>query len=215
MSKPVTPGWPESGVFPFMPFPLPGATSNPASAAPPLIQGLTGGIDLMKDFWNQFPGAAPLPGFLVPTVDVEELDKRIADLKAAHAWVEVNLNLLRTTIQGLEVQRHTIAAIRALATPLDKPASMDAQSASTLPPGWPTAAATAATTPETVTSPGEPAPAANGAAANWLGYLQDQFAKVAQAAIATGVPAKKPAARRAAAPAKKSKVPTRSSRKPA
>jgi hypothetical protein len=173
MSKPVTPGWPESGVFPFMPFPSPSPTLDatadaPAGAAPPLMQGLTGGIDLMKDFWSHLPGSAPLPGFMVPTVDLEELDKRIGDLKAAQSWVEINLNLLRTTIQGLEVQRHTIAAIRSLTPPAGKPA---ADSSSEAPPD------------------------ASAAAAHWLGYLQDQFAKVAQAAAKTNIVSTKPAAR--------------------
>jgi len=192
MSKPVTPGWPESGVFPFMPFPLPGTTPG---AAPPLMQGLTGSIDLMKDFWSQLPGGAPLPGFLVPTIDVEELDKRIADLKAAQSWVEINLNMLRTTIQGLEVQRNTIAAIRSFATPVEKHSTSEPS----VSPGGPAAAALAA----------------SGAAANWLGYLQDQFAKVAQAATTTATPTTGPTVPKSALRKKKAKATAKVPRRPA
>jgi hypothetical protein len=182
MSKPVTPGWPEAGAFPFMPFPVPGTTSPQTS-----------GMDLIKDFWGRLPGGGALPGFMVPTVDVAELDKRIGDLKAAEQWVEVNLNMLRATIQGLEVQRHTIAAIQALTTPAAPPDS--GSPATGLPAGWPAPAATE----NGMSAAG--APTSN----DWLAYLQDQFAKVAQAAMppASAVPAARRKVAKKTAPAKK------------
>ena len=55
-----------------------------------------------------------LPGMVTPTLDVNELDKRIADLKAVEGWLKMNLNMLQMSIQGLEMQRVTLAAVRAI-----------------------------------------------------------------------------------------------------
>jgi hypothetical protein len=57
----------------------------------------------------------PVPGFVTPTLDVGELDKRIADLKAVEGWLRMNMGMLQTSIQGLEVQRATLATMQAMA----------------------------------------------------------------------------------------------------
>lgn len=213
VKKPVSTGWPESALFPFLPRPM--ADAAPPTA--PLIQGMATGIDLLKDFWGKLPGGAPIPGFLVPTVDVDELDKRIADLRAAESWVEVNLNLLRTTIQGLEVQRNTIAAIQSLSSMTGATTSA-VESRVESPPAWAAAAASpSAPAAADATSPAAPeaapaaaeaaAPPAGFAAANWLGYLQDQFARVAQAALAVPVVAPAKTATKKSAARKKTARP--------
>ncbi len=198
-TKSAMPGWPDAGAFPFLPFNLPGAGQPNAGSG--FLQGMSGGVDLLKEFWGKLPGGTQLPGFMVPTLDVDELDRRIGDLKAAESWVEINLNLLRATIQGLEVQRNTIAAIQSLS-------AMAGASGQAAPP-WPqpqpqTPVAAPAPVDPPVPAP-EPAPAdpaaepATPAAANWLGLLQDQFARVAEAALA---PAARTAPAAAKAPAK-------------
>jgi hypothetical protein len=42
------------------------------------------------------------------------LDKRITDMKAVEGWLKMNLSGLQMTIQGLEMQRHTLAAFKAM-----------------------------------------------------------------------------------------------------
>ncbi len=186
MSNSGKPGWPSSGAYPFMPFPIPGLT--PSTEQPTL----SGGIELLRTMWGSLPGSSQVPGFLVPTVDVDELDKRIADLRAAETWVEVNLNMLRATIQGLEVQRHTIAAFKSLSTTPSPPvAPAAAWPASPTPPAGEGAAPPAAGP----TGPDVDADAAGLpglAAANWLNYMQEQFAKVAGAALSASGPAAPP-----------------------
>lgn len=54
----------------------------------------------------------PLPGMVTPTLDVGDLDKRIADLKAVEGWLKMNLNMLQASIQGLEIQRLTLTALQ-------------------------------------------------------------------------------------------------------
>lgn len=55
-----------------------------------------------------------LPNMIAPTFDVDELEKRIADLRAVEQWLELNASILRTTIQSLEVQRATIATLKGI-----------------------------------------------------------------------------------------------------
>ncbi len=60
-------------------------------------------MEFLRSVWGQMP--FPVPGFVTPTLDVGELDKRIADLKAVEGWLRMNMGMLQTSIQGLEVQR--------------------------------------------------------------------------------------------------------------
>jgi len=65
-------------------------------------------MDMMSKTWSSMT----LPASMSPTLSLEELDKRISDLRAIEQWLALNQNMLRGTIQGLEVQRGTIATLR-------------------------------------------------------------------------------------------------------
>lgn len=69
-------------------------------------------LEFLKSMWGRM--GFPLPGMVTPTVDVGELDKRIADLKAVEGWLKMNLGMLQISIQGLEMQRATLAAMQNL-----------------------------------------------------------------------------------------------------
>jgi hypothetical protein len=69
-------------------------------------------LDFVRGMWNNM--GFSLPGMVTPTLDVEELDKRITDMKAVEGWLKMNLNMLQMTIQGLEMQRAAIAAVKAM-----------------------------------------------------------------------------------------------------
>ncbi|MEK7736356.1 MAG: PhaM family polyhydroxyalkanoate granule multifunctional regulatory protein [Pseudomonadota bacterium] len=69
-------------------------------------------LEFLKSMWGGM--GFPLPGMVTPTLDVGDLDKRIADLKAVEGWLKMNLNMLQASIQGLEMQRLTLAALQAL-----------------------------------------------------------------------------------------------------
>ena len=76
------------------------------SATPPSNDPL----EFMKGFWSNM--GFPLPGMITPTVDTEELGRRITDLKAVEGWLKTNLSMLQLTIQGLEMQQTTLAALQ-------------------------------------------------------------------------------------------------------
>jgi hypothetical protein len=72
--------------------------------------------------WQQASPAATggVPGmasWLTPTMDVEELDKRIRDLRTVQLWLEQNAQMLGTSIQTLEVQKMTLATLQSMQPP--------------------------------------------------------------------------------------------------
>jgi hypothetical protein len=67
-------------------------------------------MEFIKNMWGNM--GFSLPGMVTPTVDTDELGKRIADLKAVEGWLKSNLSLLQMTIQGLEMQRATLLAFQ-------------------------------------------------------------------------------------------------------
>ncbi len=60
-------------------------------------------FEMFRRLWG--PLGVPVPGMAMPTLDPQEIDKRIQDLKSVEAWLSMNLNMLRAGIQGLEMQK--------------------------------------------------------------------------------------------------------------
>lgn len=80
-------------------------------------------LELLRQMWSS--AGVPLPGMMTPTLDVDDLEKRIRDLRTVENWLSMNLGMLQATIQGLEVQRATLNALKA----------MSEQAAAGTPPG--------------------------------------------------------------------------------
>jgi hypothetical protein len=178
----------------------------------PPMPGMTDTLEFVKNLWGgmqipgTMPGMPPLPG---AGMSVEDLDKKIADLKAVEAWLTLNQNMLHGTIQALEIQRGTLATLKAMGDSMAQAmgqtkvsessvapfAQFFAQMAQTATPPAP------APTPPTPTPPPPPAPdaaqaapdaagAAMPAAVAWWNLLQDQF----RHAVASTIPAEGAAA---------------------
>ena len=79
-------------------------------------------LELLKSLWGGM--GFTLPGMVTPTLDEDELAKRIADLKAVEGWLKMNLNMLQTSIQGMEIQRATLSALQTMS---QYPGSAEAQ----------------------------------------------------------------------------------------
>ncbi|HRD35105.1 MAG TPA: hypothetical protein PLR02_12715 [Rhodocyclaceae bacterium] len=69
-------------------------------------------LDFVRGMWNNM--GFSLPGMVAPTLDIDELDKRITDMKAVENWLKMNTSMLQMTIQGLEMQRAALAAVKAM-----------------------------------------------------------------------------------------------------
>ncbi len=67
-------------------------------------------LEMFRRLWG--PLGLPVPGMAMPTIDPKEVEKRVADLKSVEAWLAMNLNMVRFAIQGLEVQRAALVAMR-------------------------------------------------------------------------------------------------------
>ncbi|MBP1206301.1 type IV secretory pathway VirB10-like protein [Duganella sp. 1411] len=75
---------------------------------------MTDTLDFVKNLW----GSMSVPGLTAPTLSVDELDKKINDLKAVESWLNLNMSMLRGSIQALEVQRGTIATLKSVGASL-------------------------------------------------------------------------------------------------
>ena len=165
----------------------------------------------------------PMPGlsnWIAPTLDVEELDKRIAEMKAVRFWLEQNATAVGATIQALEVQKMTLATLQGMNVKM-----ADLAQSMKLKPGAPTAAAPAAkAATQAKGGSGADAQAQEAKVVDplqWWGALTQQFQQIAATAMqevaasadsatkAAG-PAPARAAGKAAAP-KKTKRPARKS----
>lgn len=80
---------------------------------------VTDTLEFVKNLW----GGMGVPGMAAPTLSVDDLDKKIADLKAVEAWLALNSSMVRGTIQALEVQRGTLAALQSMGDAFAKAAA--------------------------------------------------------------------------------------------
>lgn len=78
--------------------------SNDSSANDPM--------NFVRNMWGNM--GFTLPGMVTPSFDVEEIEKRIKDLKAVEGWLKMNLSMLQMTIQGLEMQCVTLNTVRTM-----------------------------------------------------------------------------------------------------
>ena len=60
-------------------------------------------FEMFRRLWG--PLGVPVPGMAMPTMDPQEVEKRIQELKSVEVWLNMNLNMLRTAIQALEMQK--------------------------------------------------------------------------------------------------------------
>jgi hypothetical protein len=76
------------------------------------------GFDFLQNLAKGTSEAVPqmpnLTNWIAPTLNVEELDKRISELKTVHFWLEQNSKALGATVQALEVQKMTLATLKSM-----------------------------------------------------------------------------------------------------
>jgi hypothetical protein len=169
------------------------------------IGALTDTLDFVKNLWGSVgvPGMK-IPGMVMPSLSVEEINKQISDLKAVESWLTLNMNMLRGTIQGLEVQSATIAALQSLGQ------TLNAGAASVKPdkPATPASPVSPQPTVAAQREDEEKTAAVNSTAmlgnpAAWWNVLQDQFTQAVNTAVASEVPSATIKAEPAANPRKR------------
>ncbi len=189
------------------------------------------GFDMFEKMWRmmQVPGLGSTPspssmisGMMAPMTNIDELDKRITDMRAVEQWLKLNLSMLQSAIQALEVQRATLATLKAFGafaqSSMEQAAAKTPETSKTISqPVTPAPAASPASAKEAAGA-GEAGEAAPVDATPWWNLLQAQFNQIAGLALAAqSAPlgaadaSAKPTAKSAAKPAAK----TSSAAKPA
>ena len=160
---------------------------------------LVPGFDFLQGLAKTAGSALPNIGqWVAPTLNPEELKKRIDELRTVQFWLEQNARMLGATIQALEVQRMTLSTLKTMNVQMG-----DLRDSLKIPmPGMPSLVGTPAAEPEPQPEP-EPvrkpaskpapkvsadqsAPAAAPAAVDpmqWWGALTKQFTELAANAM--------------------------------
>ena len=193
--------------------------------------------NLAKGATQTIPQMPNLANWVAPTLNVEELDKRIEELKAVHFWLEQNSRALGATVQALEVQKMTLATLKGMNFNMgDVANALKLKAADTVASGVQKVTDTAAGTARTISSVAAAVtgPAAKGKASaaeggvadpmQWWGALTQQFQQIAASAMKDAAKqtaadvtkhvakqAVKAAVKKATAPAKKAAPRKRSS----
>jgi pyruvate/2-oxoglutarate dehydrogenase complex dihydrolipoamide acyltransferase (E2) component len=149
------------------------------------------GFDFLQGLLKNAGAGLPSMGqWVAPTLDPEELEKRIAELKTVQFWLEQNAKLMATTIQAMEVQRMTLATLKSMNLPLADLANTLQIKVPGLGPGPDTSSmATPAAAPKPAARSKPAAQTAAQAAApavdpmQWWGALTQQFTQLATQAM--------------------------------
>jgi len=180
-----------------------------ASSFAKLVPGFDFLEGLVKNAGSAMPGIGQ---WVAPTLNPEELEKRIAELRTVQYWLEQNARMLGATIQALEVQRMTLSTLKSMNVQMS---DLRDSLMIPVPPAEATAvpAAPAAPSKRAVPEASAPPSAAAVDPTQWWGALTRQFTELATTALqqgAAGVAGKlaakpaaaKPAAAKAGAPHK-------------
>ena len=160
---------------------------------------LVPGFEFLQGLVKNAGAALPSIGqWVAPTLNPEELEKRIEELRTVQFWLEQNARMLAATIQALEVQRMTLSTLQTMNVHMED--LREAMKIKMPPMAAPVAAPARAPEPEPEPEPAEapkaskakPKPAADGAAQaamnavdpmQWWGALTKQFTELAANAM--------------------------------
>jgi hypothetical protein len=153
---------------------------------------LVPGFDFLQGLVKNAGSALPNIGqWVAPTLNPEELEKRIEELRTVQFWLEQNARMLGATIQALEVQRMTLSTLKTMNVQMDDlrdslkirmpgtdkpaPAAEKAEPPTTQPAEKSAARKTTGTKGAEGTPPVDPM--------QWWGALTKQFTQLATAAM--------------------------------
>ena len=175
-------------------------SDNNAFGFAKLVPGFDFLQNLAKGAADRVPQLPNLSNWVAPTLNVEELDKRISELKSVQFWLEQNSRALAATVQALEVQKMTLATLQGMNFSMgDVANAFKLKAADTVASGVQKAGETAAGAAQAMAGaaraaaeavPDAAAKAAKGAAdvglidpLQWWGALTTQFQQIAGEAL--------------------------------
>lgn len=158
------------------------------------------GFDFLQGLVSNAGAALPGIGqWVAPTLNPEDLEKRIDELRTVQFWLEQNARMLGATVQALEVQRMTLSTLKTMNVQMEDlrdslqiktPQSTDTI-ANFFTPAKAPAATSAAPAPVPAVPPAPQAPPAATTATpppgvdpmQWWGALTQQFTQLATQAM--------------------------------
>ena len=158
--------------------------TDPTAAFAKMVPGFDFLQGLVKNAGAAMPGVGQ---WIAPTLDPEELDKRINDLRTVQFWLEQNARMLGATIQALEVQRMTLSTLKTMnvsfgdlteSLKIRMPVQVAEAPEPAPAPAPPPPAPAAAATPEVPAGVIDPM--------QWWGALTQQFTQLAANAMQDG-----------------------------
>lgn len=85
------------------------------TASAPDFAKMVPGFDFLQGLVKNAGSVLPNIGqWVAPTLNPEELEKRIEELRTVQFWLEQNARMLGATIQALEVQRMTLSTLKTM-----------------------------------------------------------------------------------------------------
>ena len=158
---------------------------------------LVPGFDFLQGLVKNAGSALPNIGqWVAPTLNPEELEKRIEELRTVQFWLEQNARMLGATIQALEVQRMTLSTLKTMNVQMEDlrdslkirlPGAPAARTAEPAAADAPDSAAKAPAGKAKAGKSGKPGVAAGAAGAvdpmQWWGALTKQFTQLAATAM--------------------------------
>jgi hypothetical protein len=145
------------------------------------------GFEFLEQFVKTTQTAMPHMGqWVTPTLNPEELQKRIDELRTVQFWLEQNSRMLSATIQALEVQRMTLATLKTMNV-----SAADLKSAMNIP------------TPKDENTKSDPAGKDQTSAVDptqWWNNITQQFGQLAAQVVKDSAPAKDPSPASSATP---------------
>ncbi|HMN75140.1 MAG TPA: hypothetical protein PKC97_03665 [Burkholderiaceae bacterium] len=161
------------------------------------------GFDFLESLVKNAGAAMPGVGqWIAPTINPEEIDKRIDELRTVQYWLEQNARMLGATIQALEVQRMTLSTLKTMNVQMDALRdSMLLKMPAEAPPAAPVEAKADPVRAPAASPEAKPQPAPQGASKaapepaaapgvvdplQWWGALTKQFTELASAALEKG-----------------------------
>jgi hypothetical protein len=155
---------------------------------------LVPGFDFLQGLVKNAGAALPGIGqWVAPTLDPDELNKRIEELRTVQFWLEQNARMLGATIQALEVQKMTLTTLKTMNVQMsDLRDSLKVSLPEKTAPGRSAEATDKASKPTGSSSSAAGSGAASGGAGSsapavdpmqWWGALTKQFTELATSAM--------------------------------
>jgi hypothetical protein len=158
-------------------------------ADPNPLNRLAPGFEFLQDLVKNAGAALPNIGqWIAPTLNPQEIAKRIEELRTVQFWLEQNARMIGATIQALEVQRMTLSTLQSMNVQMDDLRESlairpQAPAAGHAAPGSDVASAQRSAAAKRGAKPVEPAGSPAVDPTQWWAALTKQFTELAATAV--------------------------------